>query len=420
MRALIRLAAASAWNRRRTLGLMVLAVLLATTLLLGVERLRLAARDGFAQSVSGTDLVVGARGSPLQLMLHAVFRLGEAGGDMRWESYRRLAADPAVAWAIPLALGDSYRGFPVVGTDAGYFTHYRYGERQTLAFAAGGPFGDLYEAVLGAEVAAALGHRTGDALTLSHGSGGLPGTEHADKPFRVVGVLAPTGTPVDRSVHVSLAAIEAIHLDWQGGAPIPGLAIPPEFAARFDLTPKRISAALIGLHQRTEVFRVQRAINESADEPLTAVLPGVALDQLWQVTAVVERALAAVSWLVLATGLAGLAAVLLASVNERRRELAVLRSVGAGARHIVALLVCESLGVTLLGSLLAVGGLAAAGLPLAPWLAAHAGIAAWPTLPSPDELRLLAAVNLLGAGAGLLPAYAACRAALGDGLIPRL
>lgn len=418
MSALLRLALASAWNRRLSLGLTLLAVMLAATLLLSVERIREAARDSFAQSVSGSDLIVGARTSPVQLVLYSVFRLGEATNNLDWASYQKIAADPAIAWSVPLSLGDSHRGYPVLGTTADYFTHFRYGDRQPLRLADGVVFAGIFDAVLGAEVAQRLGYRVGDRITLSHGDGGLPGMAHDDKPFTVVGILAPTGTPVDRTVHVGLAAIEAIHLDWIGGAPVPGFNIGAEVVQKFDLTPKSITAFLVGLHQRAEVFRIQRRINQFADEPLLAVMPGVALDQLWQTVGVVERALQAVSWLVLAVGLAGLMATMLAGLDQRRREMAILRAIGAGRRHILGLLLLESGLVSLLGCLL---GLAAVSLFAAVGgdLLAAFGLAALPLAVSVGEMKLLGAVLLCGLAVGVLPAWRAYRLSLADGLIPR-
>jgi len=418
MSAWLRLALASAWNRRLSLGLTLLSVILAATLLLSVERIRQAARDSFAQSVSGSDLVVGARTSPVQLVLYSVFRLGEATNNLDWASYRKIAADPAIAWSVPLSLGDSHRGYSVLGTTPEYFVHFHYGDRQPLVFADGAAFAGIFDAVLGAEVAGRLGYRVGDHITLSHGDGGLPGMEHDDKPFTVVGILAPTGTPVDRTVHVGLAAIEAIHLDWIGGAPVPGFNIGAEVVQKFDLTPKTITAFLVGLHQRAEVFRIQRRINQFADEPLLAVMPGVALDQLWQTVGVVERALQAVSWLVLAVGLAGLMATMLAGLDQRRREMAILRSLGAGPRHILGLLLLESGLVSLLGCLL---GLAAVSLLAGTGgqMLAAFGLAALPLAPSPAEWQLLAAVLVCGLLVGLLPAWRAYRLSLADGLIPR-
>jgi putative ABC transport system permease protein len=244
--------------------------------------------------------------------------------------------------------------------------------------------------------------------------------EHSDKPFTVTGILARTGTPVDRSVHVSLEAIEAIHLDWQGGAPIPGVSIPPEHVAKFDLRPKAITAALIGLKQRAAVFRVQRQINDYAEEPLMGVLPGVALDQLWQVVGVAERVLLAVSAMVVAVGLAGLVAVVLAGLNERRRELAILRSVGARPRDVFLLLMMEALGIAVLGALCGVLILAVLTAALAPVAAARYGLIIETTFIAGSELALLAAVVAIGVLASLIPGYRAYRISLSDGLTPRL
>lgn len=424
MKAWIRLALASAWNRRATLGLTLLAVTLSVAMLLGVERLRTAARDSFALSVSGTDLVVGARTSPIQLMLYAVFRLGEATNNIRWSSYEAVAAMPNVAWAVPISLGDSHRGFPVLGTSTAYFERFRYGLDRTLRLEEGRAFAGtvdgIFEAVLGAEVAERLGYKPGQRITLTHGVGSEHLPEHRDKPFTVVGILAPTGTPVDRTVHVSLEAIEAIHLDWQAGVPLPGFSVPAEFVRKFDLKPREVTAVLVGLHSRTGVFRVQRSVNAYGAEPLVAVLPGVALDQLWDVVGMAERTMLAVTSMVVIVGLAGLVAVLLAGLNERRRELAILRSVGAGPWQVGALLVLETLLVTAAGIALGAACIAAASVLAGPWIQSAFGLTV-PAVPATaGEWRIAASV--LGAGflAGVLPAWAAARLSLSDGLMPRL
>lgn len=420
MRWLLLLAARSAWNRRLTLGVTLVSVALSVTLLLGVERVRHEARDSFAQSVAGTDLIVGARTSPLQLMLYAVFRIGEATNNIRWQSYRALADNPAVAWSIPLSLGDSHHGFPVLGTSSAYFAHFHYGDSRALAFSTGKPFAEVFEAVLGAEVAERLGYRLGDHIVLSHGMGDVSLAEHADKPFTVVGILERTGTPVDRTVHVSLEAMEAIHLDWQGGAPLPGLSIPAEYVRKFDLTPREITAVLVGLHSRAAVFKVQRQINDFVDEPLLAVLPGVALDQLWQVVGIAERTLLAVSAMVVAVGLAGLVAVVLAGLGERRRELAILRSVGARPGEVFLLLTAEGLFITVLGALFGVALLALLTTLLGPLAQAHFGLTIRASWASSEELVLLGAVVAVGLAASLFPGYRAYRLSLADGLTPRL
>ncbi len=424
MKALLAIAARSAWNRRGTLALVVLSIALATALLLGLERLRTDIRSSFTSAVSGTDLVVGARTGPVQLMLYAVFRVGGATNNIRMDSVRAIAAQRAVAWVVPIALGDSHRGHPVLGTTPGYFTRFLYGDRQPLALAQGrafaGTLDGLYEAVLGAEVAASQGYRLGSRLTLNHGLGGVAGTaEHADKPFTVVGILARTGTPVDRTVHVSLQAIEALHLDWSGGAPVPGLKVAPEFARKFDLEPKTVTAALVGLKSRAAVFRVQRYVADYEGEPLLAVLPGVALDELWAAVGLGEQALLAISGLVALVSLASLVAVVLAGLNERRRELAVLRTVGAGPRAVLLLLAAEGALVTVAGALLGAIAAAAAVLAAGPWVQQRFGITLAADAPTTAQWALFGAVLAAGLLASLVPGWRAYRLSLADGLSPR-
>ena len=417
---LIHLTLGSIRNRGLASLLTLIAIALSVTLLLGVERLRNDARASFASTLSGTDLIVGARGGAVQLLLYSVFHLGDATNNMRWESVQTLRARAAVDWLVPLSLGDSHKGYRVIGTTAGFFERYRYGDKQPLRFSRGAAFGGVFEAVVGAEVADALGYAPGQKIVLSHGTGELGGASHDDKPFTVVGVLARSGTPVDRSVLVSLESIEAIHLNWQGGSRIPGLEIPAQFVQKFDLTPKSVTAALIGLKHRATVFREQRAINEFTGEALTAILPGATLDALWRVVGVVERALLAVSTFVVVVGLAGLVATMVSTLNARRRELAILRALGAGPRDVFALLMVESLLLSVAGSALGVGLLWAGSALSAPWLAAQHGVQVTPRLLSLSECAPLAGVIAAALVASLIPAWRAYRYSLADGMTVRM
>ncbi|MEZ2292515.1 ABC transporter permease [Variovorax sp. RCC_210] len=420
MKALFSIAWRSAWNRRFTLALTVFSIALSTFLLLGVERIRTELRENFASSVSGTDLIVGARTGSTQLLLYSVFRIGAATNNISWKSVQALQAHPGVDWVVPLSLGDSHRGFAVLATSTDYFTRFRYGDKQLLKLREGKPFSELFDAVVGAEVADKLGYHVGQKITLAHGSGELNVAEHADKPFTVVGVLARTGTPVDRTVHIGLAAMEAIHLEWVGGAPMPGVHIPAEQVRKFDLTPKNVTAALVGLKNRAAVFGVQRWISTYTGEPLMAILPGVALDELWSVIGIGENALLLMSALVALVSLAGLVSVVMAGLNERRRELAVLRAVGAGLRHVLALLALEGAMVTVLGVLLGVV-MAVLGIALlSPWLQAQFGLTLSLSEPTLNEWLLMASLLVAGWLASLLPGIRAYRLSLADGLSPRI
>ena len=413
---LLALALSSAWNRRGTLSLVVFSIALSTTLLLGMERVRTQVRENFVQAVSGTDLVVGARGSELQLLLYAVFHMGKASSNMGWDSAQRIAQRNDVAWTIPVSLGDSHKGFAVVGTTPDIFTRYQYRRHVALQFAQGQQFEGIFDVVLGAEVAAKEYYKLGDRVLLSHGTGDSHLTLHADKPFSVCGILAPTGTPVDRGLFISLAAMEAIHIDWQGGAPTPGFHVRSDQVNKFNLTPKSVTAVLVGLKNRARVFAAQREINADKQEALMAVMPGVTLDQLWSLLRTGESALRILSWLVTVAGLAGLVATILAGLGERRRELAVLRAAGASPQDIVALLSLESLLLVLAGTL---AGTALTGTLLAifsPVLAQGFGLSLSLSWPTTTEWQLLGAINAAGFLAGLIPAWRAYRISLADGL----
>ena len=416
---IVTLALRSVANRKATAGLVVFAIGLSVALLLGVERVRTEARASFANTVSGTDLIVGARSGALPLLLYSVFRIGNATNNISWKSYRTIARSPGIAWTIPFSLGDSHRGFRVLGTDLGYFEHYRYGRRNRLSFAAGGPFDDVFDAVLGAEVAATLGYRTGDPIVVSHGLGAQGISDHADKPFRVAGILARTGTPVDRTVHVSLEGIEAIHVDWRHGAPIPGLAVSAEAVRGMDLTPKTITAFLVGLESRLAVFGLQRRINEYRAEPLLAILPGVALQELWDLMGTAEAALSAISVFVVATGLLCMMATMLAGLGERRREMAILRSVGARPAHVFGLLVAEAMALTIAGIALGLGFFYAALAITQPVVSTSYGLYLPVAPPTARELLFLALVVVAGAVSGAIPAWRAYAHSLADGMTAR-
>ncbi|HCL41550.1 MAG TPA: peptide ABC transporter permease, partial [Pseudomonas sp.] len=272
---LLRLALQSLANRRFSALLTVIAIALSVTLLLSVERVRTEARASFASTVSGTDLIVGARSGSVQLLLYSVFRIGNATNNIRWDSFEQISSQPQVKWAIPLSLGDSHRGFRVLGTNQAYFEHYRFGRDQALQLSEGQPFSDLYDAVLGADIARELGYQLGTELVLAHGAGSVSFVKHADKPFHVVGILAKTGTPVDRTIHISLEGMEALHVDWQQGMPARGAGqVSAEQARQLDLTPTAITAFMLGLERRIDTFTLQRKINEFSGEPLLAILPG--------------------------------------------------------------------------------------------------------------------------------------------------
>jgi putative ABC transport system permease protein len=293
--------------------------------------------------------------------------MGSPTNNIEYDSFTMLRDNDLVKWAIPISLGDSHRGFRVMGTNEAYFAHFRFGNKQSLKFANGKPFEHLFEAVIGADVAHALKYEVGDKIVIAHGIGSTSFTNHDTSPFVVSGILAPTGTPVDKTVHVSLPGIEAIHLSPNKlQAVIDDHALAPQ--------PDNITSVMLGLNSKFATFTLQRNINNYPEDRLMAVLPGVAMAELWSLMSTVENLLRVIAALVLISSLFGLATMLLASMNERRAEIAVFRVLGAGPVVILMLILLEALILVALSVMTSMALLTLTLMGTEGWLAAEFGL----------------------------------------------
>lgn len=417
----LRLALRSLANRRLASILTLASVTLSVALLIGVERVRLGARDSFTNTISQTDLIVGAKGGTIQLLLYSVFRMGSATNNVSFETYEKIRALPEVEWTIPYSLGDSHRGFRVVGTTNDFYEHYRFRRDHRVEFEGGEAPRGTFDVTLGEAVARTLNYKVGDRIVLSHGVGEVSFQSHGDKPFTVTGILAPTGTPIDRSLYITLQGMEAIHADWQDGAPPrEGEGIAAEALAAKELEVTQITAFLLRAKSRLDVLKLQREFNEYEDEPIMAIIPGVALSELWEGLSYAEDGLRVVSAFVVVVGLLGMLVSIYNSLNERRREMAILRSVGAGPRLIVTLMILESLLLTTIGSILGVGLIYALLAVLQPVIERHFGLYLPLHVLSGAEYAYLGLIFVLGLVLGLVPAWRAYRNTLHDGLTIRL
>ncbi|MEZ9230102.1 ABC transporter permease [Vibrio amylolyticus] len=419
MTAITSLAWKSVRNRKATAILTILTVAISVILLMGVERIRTQAKSSFANTISGTDLIVGGRSGQVNLLLYSVFRIGNATNNIDWKSYQEFSQHPAVDWAIPISLGDSHRGFRVMGTNGRYFEHYKYGSKQPLTFSAGVPFGGLFETVIGSDVAKQLDYQVGSEIIIAHGIGDVGFSRHDNLPFKVVGILAPTGTPVDKTVHVSLEAIEAIHVGWESGANL-GNNPSADQLLQTQFQPQQITAMMLGLKSKIQTFALQRQINTYPQEPLSAIMPGIALHELWGMMSVAEQALMAVSIFVVIAGLLGMLSSLLTSLQERRREMAILRAMGARPRHVFALLISEASALTFVGILVGVSGLYLALAIGQPIIQQQYGITVTMSAITAYEWILLGCVQLAGIIIGFIPALRAYRQSLSDGMTIRI
>ena len=399
----------SLMNRRATAALTVASIAVSAGLLSVVDRVRTDTQTSFANTISGTDLIIGARSGDLNLLLYSVFRIGNPTTNITWRNFRSISDNPEVEWTIPFSLGDAHRGYRVLGTNLGYFDHYRYADGRFLEFSRGGPFTSATEAVLGAEVAEQLGYDIDQEIVVSHGLTATSFLTHDDDPFTVRGILARTGTPVDRTVHISLSGMDLIHDSGGNHSTLP----------IDEYEPEEITAFLVGLKSKTSIFGLQRYVNELEDEPLTAVIPGVALQQLWGLISVAEYALFAVSAMVVLAGVLGLLATLLVSLNERRREMSVLRSVGARPGHIFVLLLSEAAILAFFGALCGLLLVQLGILIVRQYALSEFGIQLSVGLRAFD-FYVLAGILVIAVLVSTVPAWRAYRNSLADGLTVRL
>ena len=349
----VKLAITSLLDRKGSIGLTIFAMSVSIFIILGVEHIRYQSKESFSSSLSGVDLVVGSKTSDLNLLLYSVFRIGDPVNNISWKSFEKISKHPKVKWTIPISLGDSHRGYPVLGTTENYFRYFRYDKDKRLVLKNGQLFKGLFDVVIGCEIARKFDYKIGDSVIFSHGMANSSFTLHKEKPFKIIGILEITGTPVDRTLHVKLEAIEAIHSQ----------SVNLDKSNRFndlagksnqqDLTPGNITAFMVGLKSKISTFQMRREINNYQMEPLLAIIPGVVLIELWQMMETVTISLFAVSVLVFVSTCFGVSAILLSSISQRGTEIHLLRVIGAPKRFIFFLLQFETIIITTLSSFLA-------------------------------------------------------------------
>jgi putative ABC transport system permease protein len=301
----------------------------------------------FERDLAGIDVVVGAKGSPLQLILAGVFHLDVPPGNVPLAEVQALAKHPQVAQVIPLSLGDSVQGFRIVGTTHEYPAHYG------ATLAQGALWSAPMQAVLGVQVVKATGLQLGQPFTGSHGLGG-GGHEHADMPYTVVGVLAPCACVLDRLVLTDTASVWNVH---EGLAPgeFDSLSAEDREAIR---TEREVTLALVRYNTPMAAISFPRVVN--ATTRMQAAAPAMEITRLLSMVGVGTRVLQGMGAVLLLVAALSVFIALWSAVRERRADIAMLRLLGAPPVKVGAMLLCEALWLALLAS--ALGLLAAQGL----------------------------------------------------------
>jgi putative ABC transport system permease protein len=411
---LLKLTINSLYARLLTVSMTVLAISLSLMLYLSIEKLRSSAYTSFTNTISQTDLIVGSRTGSVQLLLYSVFRIGNATNNITWESYEDIIKRDEIKWSVPISLGDSHKGFRVMGTNADFFKRYKYRGDRSLKIEEGKYFVDLYDVVIGFSVAEKLGYNINTPLIVSHGLKSF--LEHDDQPFKVSGILAKTGTPVDNTIIVSLEAIEAIHVDWSSGSKVSGKATPIDQIRKMDLSPSNITAVLLGVNSKLKIFQLQRWINEYPEEALISILPGVALQELWRIVGVVENILLGISSIVILTTLMGMTAIVFSSLSERRREMAIWRAMGASPKIIIGLLMLEAFIISTVSVVVSTFLLFILLYFIQPWIDSTYGILVTIEMLSLNDIYIFILFILAAMIVSLIPAMRAYWFSINDGM----
>ena len=402
-------------NRKFTSFLCVISIALSVTLFLGVERIRSGAKEGFTNTISKTDLIVGPKGGALQLLLYTVFHIGGAVNNIKFESFEAITKNPIVEWAIPISLGDSYKGYRVVATDENFYNHYRFRGDQKVDFKEGVMPQDTFDVAIGSEVAKKLKLKIGDPIVLSHGISNEAILNHETVPFKIKSIISPTQTPIDTAIYITLYGEEAMHIGWESGVPS-GEKINPERYKKENIKIDELTSFMIKLKSRIAVLRMRSEIDKYNKEPLMAVIPALTLQEMWQTIGYVEQVLFLVSLCVLIVGILSILISLYTSINERRREMAILRSLGASSFHIFSLLLYESSLLVFLGCIIGVASLYSLLFFIRPWLESNFSVYLEAQSLSKTEWAYLFGIFIAGTFAGLIPAIKAYYNSLQDGL----
>jgi putative ABC transport system permease protein len=394
----------------------VVSVGLAAGLTMAVFAINNQTYEAFTGGQVGFDAVLGARGSQLQLVLNTVFHLEASAGNIPWSMYKQIAANPRVELAIPYAVGDNYKGYRLVGTTPELFTKFRYRSGQGFEVEPGGRFfqADTRDVVVGSYVARQLGLKVGQIINPYHGIQYAESQKHQDQ-FTIVGVLKPTNSPSDRVVWIPIEAVyrmsgHVLRGTGQIYRPTEGEEIPDEN--------KEVSAVMLKFKNAQTGFILDQQINRQGKVATLAWPVAKVMADLFDRIGWVSRILSMVAYLVMVVAAGSILASIYNTMNERRREFAILRALGARRATVFSAIVLEAASITLLGALvgyLVYGGILAAAFVV---VRDRTGVVLNAFRPDPAMWLVPLAMIALGALAGLVPAFKAYRTDVASNLTP--
>ncbi|MEK9994482.1 MAG: ABC transporter permease [Hydrogenophilales bacterium] len=374
-------------------------------LLLSIERIQNGTKQSFNYSISGVDSIIGPRSSSVALVLYTIFHIGKPTNNITYETFEYLKKRKDIDWIVPIALGDSYDEFRVIATTSDYFEKIKFGDNNQIKFDKGNNSLELNNTIFGADVAKKLNSNIGDKINIVHGSNADMGIEHDDISFELSGILKKTGTPIDKLVFINLQGYELVHLGWKSGKKI--FSLKNQDLSKIDpdqLIPKTITAAFVGLKSKLTIFNFQKDIREYQEEPISAVIPSIALSELWSIVGVVDKGFKLLSWIVIIISLIAMVTLIINSLENRKREMLIYRANGASPIDLSLMVVMEALFIGLVSIILALFFVSLISYFASSQLSIHFGISTNFNFLSFNEAIILSTILLAGVLSSLLPA----------------
>lgn len=393
-----------------------LCVALATGLIMAVFAINQQTRQAFTGGPVGFDAVLGARGSQLQLVLNTVFHLETSPGNVPWKMYKAIEKERGVDLAVPYAVGDNYRGYRIVGTSAEMFSKFEYQKGRKFGFSAGRAFDpQRQEAVIGSFVAEKTGMKVGSVFNPTHGVTASPNAHSHAEQYVVTGVMAPTNSPSDRVIWIPIEGIFRM-----GGHVLKGSGERYE-AKRGEEIPdehKEVSAVMIKFKNNQQGMRLQQTINNQGNVATLAWPIGRVMGELFEKLGWVHKVLTMVAYLVVVVAAASILASIYNTINERRREFAILRALGARRRTVFTAIVIETAAIAAIGVAAGFAFYAVILYGAAQVIRSTTGVVLDVAQWNPVLVLAPVGIILLGALAGVFPAMKAYRTDVAENIVP--
>lgn len=403
-------------QRKLSAALTIISTLLGVALVIAILVIKQESEDAFNQTATGYELIVGPKGSPLQVTLNTIYHIGLPVNNMPYRTYDLISKDRRVKLAIPYVMGDNYKNFRIIGTSEKFFTEFEYQKGKRYSFQTGRQFENENEAVIGNDVAEKTGMKIGDTFIGSHGVEAYEyAEEHDEHKFTVTGILNKTFTPNDKVIFIPMESVWEMHYHGEEESTIDTIHSGHEHGEvhkhEFPEERKTITSILVSLKSPVYFDLLRRQINDDKFEGINAqaIIPVLEIMQLFEIIGNINSVLLIVAYMVIIVAVISILVSIYNTINERKRDIAIMRALGASRGKIFGMIILEGLFISFIGAILGVFAGHLAVYVFSPLISAKTGILITGLTFNIFELYLVLGTIILSVLVSILPAVKAYR-----------